>query len=387
MSLLYEPPPGYYDEPFSWVFDGSQLTDGANALNNAVPIYAGYGDFILRRIVGLENVLQTGFGGGAAGQFQIRDASGNYMQSVPQSIGRFLGVLDRSDIAMSRDVFYPESSSIVFDLYTVRRTVNFGQTFGAQIAFQGVRRVQGVPNWGSSFRYTHRTYTYNVTQNLPVAGPVYYPQSIYLPILDYDFELYKINIAYSANAFYNLVEANPLASMAFYSQQQGTSGAGTQVVLQKTTVPNQLLAITTAGNVVTLTGATDAFGNTTTTGYDIQQAINSNIAASLIVYVTPPINPAGGYNAGTYTLTGGGITSINPSSLIQLYDQNGIVCQYIPMLDQYMNASDTVYGNGALVPPLLYRQNSRLRIDVTNYNSSNPSTILIDYTGRQRIPC
>ena len=387
MGLLYEPPPGYYDAPFSWVFDGSQLTDGANSINNALPIYAGYGDFVLRRVVGLNNVLQSGFGGGTAGQYQIRDKSGNYMQSVPQSIGRFLGILDRSDLAMSRDVFYPENSSIIFDLYDVFRTSLFGQTFAAQVAFQGVRRMPGTPNWASSFRYTPRTYSYNIVQSLPAAGSTFFPQSIYVPIQDYDFELYKIHIAYSSNAFYNLVETPPLSSMAFYSQLFGTSGAGTQVVLKKTAVPNQPLVITTSGNVVTLTGATDGFGNTTTTGYDIWQAINGNVAASLIVYVTPPQLPAGGYNVGTYTLTGGGATFATRQSLVQLYDQNGLVCSSIPILDQFVNASDVDYGNGAIVPPLLYRQNSRLRLDVTNYNDLNPSTILIDYVGRQRIPC
>ena len=145
--------------------------------------------------------------------------------------------------------------------------------------------------------------------------------------------------------------------------------------------------ITTSGNVVTLTGATDGFGNTTTTGYDIWQAINGNAAASLMVYVTPPQLPAGGYNVGTYTLTGGGATFGTRQSLVQLYDQNGLVCSSIPILDQFVNASDVDYGNGAIVPPLLYRQNSRLRLDVTNYNDLNPSTILIDYVGRQRIPC
>ena len=49
----YTPPRGAYDQPFTWVFDATALTDGRDALNQFVYIQGGWGDFILRRVVGV----------------------------------------------------------------------------------------------------------------------------------------------------------------------------------------------------------------------------------------------------------------------------------------------------------------------------------------------
>ena len=105
MSLLYTPPAGYYDLPMTWLYDGSGLTDGTVALpNQQVPILAGYGDFILRRVVGLNNLLNAG-----SGQFQIRDSLGRYLQSVPQYVGKGgVGQIkgNAADMAISPEVLY-----------------------------------------------------------------------------------------------------------------------------------------------------------------------------------------------------------------------------------------------------------------------------------------
>ena len=53
----YSPPPGYFDLPFTWVYDASQLTNGLPYPNQYVYLQGGYGDFVLRRIVGLSRIL------------------------------------------------------------------------------------------------------------------------------------------------------------------------------------------------------------------------------------------------------------------------------------------------------------------------------------------
>ena len=76
--ILYEPPPGYYDLPFTWAYDASALTIGQNYPNQYIYMLGGYGDFICRRMVGLNRLLST-----ATGQFQIKDGQNNYLQSDP----------------------------------------------------------------------------------------------------------------------------------------------------------------------------------------------------------------------------------------------------------------------------------------------------------------
>jgi FG-GAP repeat len=109
---MYRPPEGYYDVPFTWIFDASQLTDGVNALNQFVYIKAGYGDFICRRIVGLASVLNP-----TTGKFQIKDRYERPIESDP----KFVTAPGTDDELLIREIDYPETSNIRFDLYNVLR--------------------------------------------------------------------------------------------------------------------------------------------------------------------------------------------------------------------------------------------------------------------------
>jgi hypothetical protein len=392
MSLLYQPPPGYFDLPFTWVFDGSGLTDGSNSINNSVSVYAGYGDFIMRRIAGLDYVLASAAAPNFTGQYQIRDARGRYLQSVPQYIGRFTGIVDYSDLAIQRELRYQENSTINFDLYDIARANYFGGYFAAQIAFQGVRRQPGVSPFAPTFNFQHKTFMYNASAVLPLGGGTTLPSplSIYQKVTNYDFELYQVNIAYGPNASYVLAFGATTTGMTFYSALAANAGSGTQVILAKTAVPNSPLTVTVSGTTITLTGATDGSGNTITTGAGIQQAINNNPSASALVLVENVVNPTFGYVAGTYTLLGGGaiIQSGSPNALVQLYDQYGVVTSYQPMVDNFVNGGIySAFKNGAIVPPLLYKQNSQIRMDVIPLINSEVVTMFIQYVGKQRIPC
>src|SRR5271166_6375179 len=161
MTSLYSPPPGYYDLPFTWVYDASALTDGQNFLNQQVKIFAGYGDFILRRIVGLDRVLSNAAAVpgqvNPPGQFHIRDARGRYLQQFPQyiNVGGPGATQNARDIAIVPESMYRENTGINFDLYDVLRATDLsGSTHNsAQIGFQGVRRVQGTSPLTPKYRY------------------------------------------------------------------------------------------------------------------------------------------------------------------------------------------------------------------------------------------
>lgn len=108
-TIPYEPPEGYEDYPFLWIYDASGLTDGLDYLNQFVYIEGGWGDFYMRRVVGIAGVVDP-----AAGQYQLRDAQKRTMSSDPLLIG---SVSD--DLAFPNEVLYPETSIIQFDLYDI----------------------------------------------------------------------------------------------------------------------------------------------------------------------------------------------------------------------------------------------------------------------------
>jgi hypothetical protein len=280
--MLYTPPAGFYDVPFTWVFDCSALVAGQNYPRLSVPIYAGYGDFIMRRIVGLNNVLSN-----VSGQFQIRDQLGRYLQNVPQSIGS--GGPGQTahcgaDFGLTRELIYPENSQIYFDLYDVDPAFDYGgiSNFGAQVGFQGVRRVEGNSPWPAGYRFKPKTYTYIVGNTLPTSTATLGPaEHVITPITDFDFELYELQIAYSVN----------------------------------------------------------------------------------------------------------GMAVLNTRSLclLQLFDQNGVGVQYQPITDQYLNALSP-WKTGAFVPPLLYRKDSQIRLDMISLTAGTEVDMAIQYVGRQRIP-
>lgn len=116
MPDTYTPPDGSYDQPFYWIFDAQDLTDGSNALNQAQPILAGFGDFILRRTVGWAGVINTETP--QAGAYQVKDRSLRYIESDPV----YVQPAPADDNPVVPELLYPELSAIRFDLYNVLRT-------------------------------------------------------------------------------------------------------------------------------------------------------------------------------------------------------------------------------------------------------------------------
>jgi hypothetical protein len=188
----YTPPSGTYDAPFTWVFDGSGLTDGSNALNQIVSVYAGYGDFVMRRVVGLQNVLNA-----AGGQFQIYDASLDVLQHVPLN---FQAANSPYDSAIIPEELYQENSRIQLDLYKVLRNITNGVS-QAFVGFQGIRRKPGKriqPN----YNYFPKTLTYTVQATVNQLGAANIlnqaPIAVFQTIDNYDFDLSQIILTASS---------------------------------------------------------------------------------------------------------------------------------------------------------------------------------------------
>lgn len=110
-TAMYAPPDGYEDFPFLYVFDGAAvgLVNGSTSLNNFIYIQSGWGDFIMRRCVGMAAVVNP-----SGGSFQIRDSQNRPLSSEPILIGNV-----DDDLAFPVEVPYPETTKISFDLYDV----------------------------------------------------------------------------------------------------------------------------------------------------------------------------------------------------------------------------------------------------------------------------
>jgi hypothetical protein len=74
-------------------------------------------------------------------------------------------------------------------------------------------------------------------------------------------------------------------------------------------------------------------------------------------------------------------------SSLQIFDENRVRISNIPLLDIFYNgAPGSRYRNGAMVPPLRYRQSTTLRIEVFSLTSVVPVTVTVHLVGRQRYP-
>jgi hypothetical protein len=178
----YKTPEGTYDLPFTWTFDASALTNGSSPLNQTVYIQKQAGDFILRRVVGLTRILDP-----ATGLYQLRDRNGEYIEQVP-----ILSTTSADDLAILPELEYQATGAIRFDLQNILKPAAAGT---AQLAFQGVRRVQGeLPPRSPG---NPKTYTY--VCSAAIASPAGGVTTVKLPITDYDFELYQIILVF-ANA-------------------------------------------------------------------------------------------------------------------------------------------------------------------------------------------
>ena len=133
----YSPPEGFYDLPFTYVYDGTGLVDGSNAAKQFVYIEGGLGDFILRRVVGLDTVINP-----VGGQFQIEDDFLRYIQSDPCFVN------GGGELVIAPETRYRETGAIRFDLYNVLRLDPSSFSFNTEL--QPSNAVYGILDFGFS---------------------------------------------------------------------------------------------------------------------------------------------------------------------------------------------------------------------------------------------
>ena len=376
--ILYEPPPGYYDLPFTWAYDASALTIGQNYPNQYIYMLGGYGDFICRRMVGLNRLLST-----ATGQFQIKDGQNNYLQSDPVYS---VNVYDELKVP---EIKYPELGAIRFDLYNFNPSGTTAPQ-SAQLAFQGVRRMKGALT-RPDYKYKEKSFIYQVTGTLTQTWPAA-PVTVSQIINDYDFDLYQVIVLAGGAATLQLTEQ----PYTWTAQQVGPAGDSITIQVTGVGTPNLPLAITVVGTAITIQLSTDGGGAVTATNAQVYNLWNTTPAAIALAVLNiatsafPLLWSTG--NCGPSNLAGGKISPIvTPISQLWIYDQNKVQISNIPINDVFVNGGQgSYYVNGAIIPRLYYRQQTRIQIDIYSLLPSLsvlPQSIIIYLVGKQLYPC
>ncbi len=384
---LYTPPPGFYDLPFTWTYDASQLTDGNDYQNQFIYLLGGYGDFMLRRIVGLSQILNP-----ATGQYQIRKRdSGEYIQSERTYAANAFQNYYCPEIP------YRELGNIRFDLYKILRPVTPGPQ-AAQLAFQGVRRLPG-SQIVRPVRATPKTFTYLMNVSLPNPYPAPAVSS-FLQIDDYDFELYNIILTVLIGASLTIQIEPGWFATANTANYPGA--LGNTITFEKIQNANQAAqSVTVSGTNIVYLPQTDGAGNAITTLAQAVAFLNATPAvAALANFTFAGLGGPGTINFGSFgpsAFTGGSTAPVtSPTAALWIYDHARVQISNAPVLDIYVDgSSEGFYGSqvgqargqqGALVPPLYYPKESQIQIDVMNLTAA-ATGLVITLVGKQYYPC
>jgi hypothetical protein len=372
---LYTPPEGYYDLPFIWTYNASALTPGTAYPNQYVYLQGGYGDFILRRIVGLNRVLNP-----TTGQYQIRDNANNYIEEFP------VYGTSADDIAIAPELRYQETGAIKFDLGIIDLP---SVTQSGQVCFEGVRRMKGNPTPNPSYRSRPKTFTWILTA--PVNSPVGTVSTVRQKVDNYDFELYQIILLSAENsAGVPLCYVTVAGGVSFSNL---TTGPVTLNIIKGTP------GVTVLGNTITVSSDTTssitailALFNANTAATALVSAVASTFATCGANTPTPAATPFYIDNLTDQALAPGNFTSlqslVTPISQVTLYDSNKVAISNAPVTDIFLDGGQGgVYKNGAIVPPLWYPKDSQIQLDVQSLMSKGNATLGIYLVGRQHIPC
>lgn len=373
---LYRTPPNTFDLPFTWIFDASGLTAGQSYENQTVYIKGGLGDFILRRMVGLSLIEPNAGTLLLSGNYQLQDRNGRYISSAPIAGG------DADDIGIVPEEMYPSTGQIRIDLGPVTLPSPAAQ---AQIAFQGVRRMQGNPPANPTYRARHRTYTY-IPPPVPI-GALGTLQTMLQTINNYDFELHQIILLVGITTQVPVIIQNgDIGSISF----TGVPGTVVNAINQAGT-PNLPFFISVVGNVVTLGASTNGAGFSIMAANLAPALIAANpAAAALITAVNPVANfpIAGSAVVGPTGGSGGFFALQTPISKLLIRDVNKEAISNLPMLDIFCDGGPGgVYQNGAIVTPLWYPQQSQIQIDVVSATNTPGQSLQIILVGKEYWPC
>ena len=126
---------------------------------------------------------------------------------------------------------------------------------------------------------------------------------------------------------------------------------------------------TTLALTVTVQLQTDSGGNPVTTFAQLAQALNANLGVTAL-FVTNPTVDISTVSPFSITTAGGGglVPNFQPNALIQLYDQNRVQVFSQAVNDMYINRLSPE-ANGAFVPPLFYRKDTLITMEVFSPHS------------------
>lgn len=376
----YQPPTGYYDQPFYYIFDGSQLTDGQDAPNLSVQLDPGIGDFILRRSVGWDNVVNVTSGG----KYLLKDWSRNPLAGAPLFVNNH--GLPFDDNLYPREQFYPATGKIPFDLYAVQRAFGTGPLPTAQVAFMGVRRIAGQPQLiRPAYRYRPQTQSYIGIVNITTGPGVNQGGTLMaVPINDYDFELLELKISYLSFGIYSPRDL-PVGGLKLQTIIPGPAGTTTVNIVGPGPI-NQPFSLAVAGHVITITVATDGAGTEITTNAQVVAALAANPLSAALVVPVPGYTPGNIFYVGVLSDTFGGNILSNQQTQFLLYDAVRFQVSNIAFNDVFLNRLGP-YQNGAIVPALLYPVSTQIRMLFFSENDNVPFQVFVEFVGRNRIPC
>jgi len=401
---LYSPPPGNYDMPYSWIYNlGSTPLDGTDLLNQFVYIQGGQGDFVMRRVVGLSRVLEPYPTGGGppvtAGQYRLYDRHHTPLQASPLYGWMTGGGNSEQDFGVVPEEFYKATGRIGFDLYRIQRFADSPNA--SQVAFQGVRRIQGPYQRRPNYRAKPRTFTYQMAQIINDVFPAG-PFTQRIKVDDYDFELYNIMVFFDQNVFVS--GGGEASATLIFSALPGVTF--TLEIVNPAPLANQPFVFTVVPGVsITCQIATNAFGDPISSGQDFLNAFLASPAAQAMTSLQVQ-DPFGGLIAQALVVIGPGsfgqpLTDTVASLLI--YDENHVPISSAPMLDIYVDGAPEspivngfqfnaapLYADGALVPPLYYRKDSQIQIDFFSQIETQitpPVTLRVYLVGKQYYPC
>jgi len=189
----YRTPEGRLDTPFAYVFDATGIADNQAQVPNLAKTLQGDSDFILRRIVGMSNCVNTAALGG---KWAFKNASGSYAMGNAGS-----GIVAYPNWVVLPEKLYPINTQIVFDLFNTLRSSNgcASPIYTSYIAFFGVKRLsvdRGYRSNKTAYKYKEKKYSYSVNFTITVAAGSA-PFRLSQLIDNYDFELQRIAICYA----------------------------------------------------------------------------------------------------------------------------------------------------------------------------------------------
>lgn len=173
--------------PYSYIYDGSALTDGASYSRRQVPMRED-GIFHLRRVAGVNNVA-------TAIRLYHSTASNDPQSSYAARVG--------TTLMLAPEMTFRRPEGIIFDLNGVSRSViacGLTPIYPSHIAFQGVRSLDEQPMARPKGFQRPYTWTYTLTVDwyhystgTNLAAPRYHQ----IKIDTYDFEWRRLRISNS----------------------------------------------------------------------------------------------------------------------------------------------------------------------------------------------